>query len=123
MARVLFVACLCILRGAGKQFFLRLLVTSCLCIHALLLRHIIVAQNSGDLKLNGSSSSAGAPIIYLSRQWGTISAVNFSKDAADVACHQLGYSEALSFSVATGSTGTYVPTLYCIATLRIVVYF
>lgn len=32
--------------------------------------------------------------------WGTISAVNFSKSAADVACHQLGYSNAEAFFLA-----------------------
>ena len=36
-------------------------------------------------------------------QWGTISAVNFTKSAADVACHQLGYSGALTFDFAANT--------------------
>eukprot|EP00731_Ephydatia_muelleri_P017941 Em0010g1039a len=84
MAHVLFITYICILYGSVAQ-----------------------AQNAGDLKLDGDSSTSDKVLkIYLSGQWGTISYANFSKGAADVACHQLGYSGAVNFRVSTvNSTG------------------
>ena len=69
------------------------------------LRSLLVAQNTGDLKL--PNDGAGPLQIYMSGRWGTISAVNFTKSAADVTCHQLGYSGAKTFS-STSRTIMYV---------------
>ncbi|KAL5469521.1 hypothetical protein EMCRGX_G030784 [Ephydatia muelleri] len=84
MAHVLFITYICILYSSVAQ-----------------------ALNTGDLKLDGDSSTSDKVLkIYLSGQWGTISYANFSKGAADVACHQLGYSGAVNFRVSTvNSTG------------------
>lgn len=56
----------------------------------------------------GSNSTSGRLEIYymtnssvMLADMGTISHVNFSKSAADVACHQLGYSNAESFFLAS----------------------
>ena len=84
-------------------FALSYVVALCHTIHA-------VAQNIGDLRLTGvgSNSTAGRLELFYTTNssvgqpgWGTISAVNFSKSAADVACHQLGYSNAESFFLAS----------------------
>ena len=66
-------------------------------------------NNIGDLKLNGEgcTSTGGRVEIFMMSQeqlrLGTISAVNFTKSAANVACHQLGYSGALTFDFAANT--------------------
>ena len=66
-----------------------------------------VAENTGDLRTAGVgyTKSAGRLEIFMavsssSGSWGTVSFVNFTKEAADVACHQLGYSGAVMFDLA-----------------------
>ena len=77
-------------------------------------------NNIGDLTLNGvgCTSTGGRVEIFMMSQgqlWsGTISAVNFTKSAADVACHQLGYSGALTFDFAAN---TYVPVYWTCAVI------
>ena len=59
----------------------------------------VECQNQGDLRLvqqgiTNASFTAGRLEIYMNSAWGSICADNFDKVDADVACKQLGYSEA-----------------------------
>lgn len=111
MAHVLFITYICILYSSGKQFFIQYGFTFMYSMLCWTTRVVAQALNTGDLKLDGDSSTSDKVLkIYLSGQWGTISYANFSKGAADVACHQLGYSGAVNFRVSTVNS-TYVPTL------------
>ena len=110
---VLFVTYLSIL-GASKCLLIHIIASSIRFLLVVLLHYYKVAQdtkpNTGDLQLpNGAGP--GMLQIYMSGRWGSISAVNFTKSAADVACHQLGYSGAKTFN-SSSSTLMYVNYSY-----------
>ena len=48
-----------------------------------------------------ASLSAGRLEVLIDDQWGTVCSNGFESDDADVACQQLGYIEALSYSTAS----------------------
>ena len=65
-----------------------------------------IGQSNGELRLaiDGLAVrgiTAGRLQIYLNGQWGNICNGGFGIEEANVACHQLGYDRALSYSSAT----------------------
>ena len=65
-----------------------------------------IGQSNGELRLaiDGLAIrgiTAGRLQIYLDGQWGNICNGGFGIEEANVACHQLGYDRALSYSSAT----------------------
>lgn len=54
---------------------------------------------NGQVRLiDGGIQSSGWLEIYLHKEWGTVCATEFNDAAADSACRQLGYTEALNFT-------------------------
>lgn len=54
---------------------------------------------NGQVRLiDGGIQSSGLLEIYLHKEWGTVCATEFNDAAADSACRQLGYTEALNFT-------------------------
>ena len=50
--------------------------------------------------MEGDSPSSGLLKVYANNQWGTVCFSGFRNAAADSACRQLGYTNALSISQA-----------------------
>ena len=56
-----------------------------------------LGQVAGDLRLStGRGASNGRLQVYIGREWGEICDTGFGMNEADVACHQLGFVEAVS---------------------------
>ena len=56
-----------------------------------------LGQVAGDLRLStGRGASNGRLQVYIGGEWGEICDTGFGMNEADVACHQLGFIEAVS---------------------------
>ena len=61
-------------------------------------------RGNGAIRLvgNGATTTAGRVQVYYNGRWGNICRrTTFSTTAANVVCHQLGYTNAMSWSYAS----------------------
>lgn len=65
--------------------------------------HFVISAMTGDVRLvGGESHNQGRLEVYLNDQWGSVCDDGFSVDlAGDIACKQLGYIGAVSFTSGT----------------------
>ena len=58
---------------------------------------LYIGQVAGDLRLStGRGISNGRLQVYIGGEWGEICDTGFGMNEGDVACHQLGFKEAVS---------------------------
>ena len=70
---------------SGKNFCLKFLFV------------LYIGQVAGDLRLStGRGISNGRLQVYIGGEWGEICDTGFGMNEGDVACHQLGFKEAVS---------------------------